>query len=74
MSDPIVYCEFCGEPRNVMRHQRAEFPPDAAWKWIRSRCEEEKENCKRQYLAGGVAELRASMRAPGEEKEDSDAS
>lgn len=35
--NPIIYCEKCGMTRDCMLHQRAEFPPDAARKWLRKR-------------------------------------
>lgn len=35
--NPIVYCEKCGMTRDCMKHQRAEFPPDAAKKWLKKR-------------------------------------
>ena len=34
-SDPIIYCVKCGMERNCMLHLRAEFPPDAARKWMK---------------------------------------
>lgn len=34
-SHPYVYCEKCGMKRDCMEHLRAEFPPDAAKKWLK---------------------------------------
>lgn len=33
--DPEVYCVKCGRTRDCLKHLRAEFPPDAAKKWLR---------------------------------------
>lgn len=32
--NPVIYCETCGMERNCLLHLRAEFPPDAARKWM----------------------------------------
>jgi hypothetical protein len=33
--NPVIYCEKCGKERDCMLHMRAEFPPDAARKWMK---------------------------------------
>jgi len=49
---PLVVCEACGESRDCTLHQRAEFPPDAAKKYLRKHCDNEPGACKFRYRAG----------------------
>jgi hypothetical protein len=51
MKDPIKKCTTCGRTRNCMLHKRADFPPDAAEKWLKKTCEQ-KGKCEITYQAG----------------------
>ncbi len=35
MTNPIMYCDKCKLKRDCTLHMRAEFPPDAARKWMK---------------------------------------
>ena len=37
-SEPIEYCKTCDRERSCYSHMRAEFPPDAARKWLKRTC------------------------------------
>jgi hypothetical protein len=51
-TNPRVFCDACGESRDCTLHQRAEFPPDAAKKYLRKHCDNEPGACKFRYQAG----------------------
>lgn len=48
--DPYVTCKTCGARRNCMEHMSAEFPPEAAKRWLRKRCD--RDDCDLAYTAG----------------------
>lgn len=52
MSAPIKYCTTCDRHRNVYKHMRAGFPPDAAEKWLRRTCPHDGDGCDIHYQAG----------------------
>lgn len=52
MSDPEVRCNVCGKCRNPMLHMRADFPPDAARKWLKRYCTRASKPCEFGYRAG----------------------
>ena len=51
MTDPTYSCKTCDRRRNCMLHTRAEFPPDAAKKWLKKTCERKGE-CDLVYTCG----------------------
>ena len=38
MTNPIKYCTTCERVRDCMLHLRADFPPEAAERWLRRSC------------------------------------
>lgn len=59
MSDPTVTCKTCARQRSCMLHLRADFPPDAARKWLRKTCERGRKDCDLVYRVG--IELRGRL-------------
>ena len=51
-SEPAVICKTCLLERACLRHHRAEFPPDAAWRWALKHCPQDGTRCARSYRAG----------------------
>jgi hypothetical protein len=51
MSNPIIQCSTCKRSRDCMLHTRAEFPPDAAERWLRKSCQT-RSACNFIYKAG----------------------
>jgi hypothetical protein len=52
MTSPTIACTYCGRVRDVMQHVRADFPPDAARKWMKRTCKHEEKPCDFGYRAG----------------------
>lgn len=56
MSQPKKFCITCGRERECGYHMRAEFPPDAAEKWLKKTCQHKKgkkgKPCNIEYRAG----------------------
>ncbi len=52
MPDPEVRCKVCDRHRNPMQHMRADFPPDAAKKWLKRYCERPGKPCDFWCMAG----------------------
>jgi hypothetical protein len=52
MSDPKVWCTVCGRRKNPTDHMRADFPPEAARKWLKRTCRREGKPCEFGYQAG----------------------
>ena len=50
-TNPVVTCVRCGAQRDCTLHTRAEFPPDAAKKWLRKQCPT-RQLCEFTYRAG----------------------
>lgn len=50
--NPMIICDACGESRDCTLHMRAEFPPDAARKYLRKGCDNPRGSCKFRYEAG----------------------
>lgn len=50
-TDPTMMCKTCGRERNCTLHRQADFPPDAARKWLRKTCAD-KTTCDLVYTAG----------------------
>lgn len=50
--DPYQSCATCGEQRSCMLHLRAEFPPDAAKKYLKKHCPLDGKLCEFHYSAG----------------------
>ena len=48
--DPYVTCKTCGARRNCMEHMSAEFPPEAAKRWLLKRCD--RDDCDLAYRSG----------------------
>jgi len=54
----------CGRARNVMRHMRADNPPDRAEKWLKKYCpRDDRTACDIRYCAGISPELRLHLQA-----------
>ena len=53
-SEPTIICKTCQLERSCLRHTRAEFPPDAAWRWVKKHCPRGGASCTRSYRAGVV--------------------
>lgn len=49
---PKVTCTYCGRRRAATLHMRADFPPDAARKWLKRTCKHEEKPCDFGYRAG----------------------
>lgn len=66
MEPPTITCTYCGRKRDATRHMRADFPPDAARKWLRRNCPHQGAGpspCEFRYRAGvDVEGLRAALK------------
>ncbi len=52
MSQPMMTCSVCQRRRNCIMHIRADHPPTAAKKWLRSKCVHAEKPCDIHYTAG----------------------
>jgi hypothetical protein len=52
MPNPKISCIVCGKCRDPMLHMRADFPPDAARKWLRRYCAYAGKPCNFTYRPG----------------------
>lgn len=68
MSNPEIRCSVCGKCRDAMLHIRADFPPDAARKWLRRHCSRAGKPCDFTYRAGfEIVGRAAAMSKPTED-------
>lgn len=52
MSEPMQVCYTCQRTRRCYDHSGAEFPPDAAKRWLRRHCPANRQDCDIHYRAG----------------------
>jgi len=48
---PKQHCTSCGRERRCELHSRAEFPPDAAKRWLLDHCPGDGKLCEIEYRA-----------------------
>jgi hypothetical protein len=67
MSAPEVKCNVCNRRKNPMEHMRADFPPEAARKWLKRTCKRDGKPCQFGYRAGFEIVGRASAMSKPEQ-------
>lgn len=62
---PTITCTYCGRKRDATLHMGADFPPDAARKWLRKTCKHEEKPCDFGYRVGVDTDgLKRALRDP----------